>query len=486
MLNFAELCVNLQPKLDKTILMKQIKAICILLAAIFTMASCVKDSDETILYDEAAITSFTLGTVNLYTVNDTATVKTTYTGSAYKFVIDQLNHQIYNPDSLPYGTDAKHILCSISTINNSVALYQGIGDEDKELYYYHSSTDSIDFSVPRTFRIVSSDGTGITDYTVKVNVHQEKNEPIIWKNVALNTTIASMTGMKAFYDYGDIHIFGCQGNETKIYTTTDGKTYSQVSCNVTFGADAWKNVVRMMDTFFILDNGKIYKSEYVGKWYGNDYYSPKTLKQLIGASSIELYALSTDNTLMVSGNDGLSWSEETLDSDAQFLPTQDIAVVTYPVKMTDYCEQILMVGNRSTTTYKDKTCVVWRKIIDFEDVLNSGQWTYLNRGGDDEYDFPSCNNINLLRYEDSTIGFYGKPYFDNDLVAYDEILQSRDNGITWKENSYYVMPDIGEDEEKDVTWTTSVVDGNNFIWIFCAGTGEVWKGRLNRVAWTNK
>jgi len=463
--------------------MKQIKVIYILLGAIFAMASCVKDSDETILYDEAAITSFTLGTVNRYTVNDTATVKSTYTGSAYKFVIDQINHQIYNTDSLPYGTDAKHIICSIYTVNNSVALYKGIGDDDKDIYYYYSTTDSIDFSVPRTFRVVSSDGTCYTDYTIKVNVHQEKDEPIIWDNVCTNATIASMSGMKSFYDYGDIHIFGCQNNETKIYSTTDGITYNLVNCNVTFSANAWKNVVRLLDTFFILDNGKLYRSEYVAEWNEYTYNTPKTLKQLLGASSTELYALSAENTLMVSRDDGLNWEEETLDIESEFLPTQDIAMVTYPVKATDYCEQVLMVGNRSTSQYDDENCVIWRKIIDFEDITNSGQWTYMSRDVDDDCDFPSCQNINLLRYEDSTLGFYGKSYFKDGPEAYGEILQSRDNGITWKENSYYEMPYLDKDK---TTWATSVVDNKNVIWIFCAGSGEVWRGRLNRVVWTNK
>ena len=28
-------------------------------------------------------------------------------------------------------------------------------------------------------------------------------------------------------------------------------------------------------------------------------------------------------------------------------------------------------------------------------------------------------------------------------------------------------------------------DDDNFIWVVCGGTGQVWRGRLNRMGWTD-
>ena len=111
MLKIAELCVNLHPKLDKTMSMKQIRTLCTLLAAVLIMASCAGSSNETTLYSDAVITAFSLGNLTKYTTTidddgDITVTKTTYSGSNYKFIIDQINREIYNNDSLPVGTDA--------------------------------------------------------------------------------------------------------------------------------------------------------------------------------------------------------------------------------------------------------------------------------------------------------------------------------------------------------------------------------------------
>jgi len=449
------------------------------------MASCVKDSDDdTVLYDEAAITTFVLGNVNKYTVSDGTTTKTTFAGSKYKFVIDQINRKIYNPDSLPYGTDPKHILCTIGTVNNSVALYKGNGEDDKEIYYYHSNTDSIDFSAPRQFRIVSNDGTGYSDYIITVNVHQQDDVPITWNTVKQDENLAKLTALKSFYYSNYFYIFGTDDSETKIYRTQDGTSFELLNESYPLSAQAWQNVTMLFNTFFMLEGGKLYASLDAVNWDNVDFISPTPLKKILGSCMHELYALSTDNTILKSQNFGDTWEEETLDTDAQFLPTEDIAMVSYPTLMADNTDYVLMVGNRSAETYPaDNICMVWRKLLDYDDDSNSGCWSYMDLGGEEDYTIPYCENINLLLYENSVLAFYGlNKDMEDDDSPYDKILQSRDNGITWKENKYYVMPTF----DKNPTWVGSAVDKDNYIWMFCAGTGDVVKGRLNRVGWETK
>ena len=94
---------------------------CVLLACVSTVTSCLKDDEEDYSgFTDVAITQFTLGTLNRYTHtvssktgNDTI-MKSTLAGSSYRMTIDHLNRCIYNATPLPVGTDAAHVLCTVS------------------------------------------------------------------------------------------------------------------------------------------------------------------------------------------------------------------------------------------------------------------------------------------------------------------------------------------------------------------------------------
>lgn len=481
MLKFAELCVNLHPKLDKTMSMKQIRTLCTLLATILIMASCAGSNNETILYSDAVITSFSLGNLNKYTVTEnsdgtTTTTKTTFSASSYKFIIDQVKREIYNNDSLPIGTDVAHVLCSISTVNNGIALFEDL--EEPDTYFYYVSSDSIDFTSPRTVRVMSSDANGYTDYTIKVNVHKEDGDKFVWHQQESSDVVKAMNGLKSLYHNDNIYLFGDLYGKTQIFRIKDGTQWEIIAQSTDFSSDAWKNVAATMDTFFLFDGGVIFKSTDADTWTQVNYQSEQPIKQLIGADSYELYALSTENQIMVSADGGATWKAENNDKPT-LLPSEDIAMTNYPVYLADNCEQVVMIGNRAEET-GDNYAAVWRKIVDFDNVALGSIWTYMDRGSQEDYILPKRTNYNLLCYDDGLLAFGkasnegGKPYV--------EIFQSRDNGITWKERkNIYAFPENLDNTAK--TTISSVVDDEGNIWLFCAGTGEVWKGRLNRVAW---
>ncbi len=151
----------------------------VLLLAVCMLTSCLKgnDGDEVSMYADAAVTSFTLGTMNRYTyvtrkttgVKDSL-VKTTYTGSNYKMNIDQNRCLIYNSKPLPNGTDVAHVLVSVGTKNSGVATLKSLTGDTLR---YISSTDSIDFSQPRVICVISTDGTHRREYTVSLTVEQD-------------------------------------------------------------------------------------------------------------------------------------------------------------------------------------------------------------------------------------------------------------------------------------------------------------------------
>ena len=369
--------------------MKQIRILYLLLAAIMVLASCSKtDDSSTTLYSDAAITAFTLGTMTRVD-GDT---KKTYAGSAYQFFIDQKTRVVYNVDSLPIGTDVTAVYCAVSTLNNGLAM---LVDHTTETMSYHSSSTPVDFTEPRKFRIYSSDGSGYTTYTIKVNVHKEDGDKLVWTQM----------GGIPFPAVDDL---------------------------------------------------------------------PEGIKQVLGKSTVEKYGLSTDNKLMVLHKDGDTWEtvwEQDLPDDAEnadLLPTEDVALVSYPMYLSDSTDYVLLAGTSSACTTRS---MVWRKIVDYSRLGLEPHWSLIERSDNDKYNLPILENLSLIRYDDSILAFGGD---------YKTIYQSRDNGITWKTNKIFYMP---EGFDYTTTRVTVVTDEENYIWLYCEGTEQVWRGRLNYMGW---
>lgn len=399
--------------MEKSTQMKFFKISFILAMTIVLMASCLKSDEDTVtLYNDAVITGFTLGTMNKY-VDST---KTTYTGSTYEFDINQnvatnifkdvtcIGRSIYNNDSLPLGTDLKHVLCTITTLNNGITIIENI--DEPNVYSYYSSTDSIDFTKPRKFRVFSSDGSVYNDYYVSVNVHQQDGNEFVWKLMD----------------------------------------------------DNWTAVPDALPL-------------------------PAGIKQLLGGSTTEKYALSTDNKLMVSRDNGTTWQEDVVADDADMLPTRDLSLISYPMANTDSVDYVLLIGNREVNEQNNEaTAMVWRKVVDYSKQAPQAAWTYMERNAkSDSLALPRMKNLTMVKYDDGILAFGAEGIGGWDEPPYAMIYQSRDNGITWKYNSKYNFPDGFENLL--TTNVTAVVDNDNFLWLYCEGSGQVWRGRLNKLGW---
>ena len=420
-----------------------------LLVVAIGVTSCLNSSSsEATLYGEAAITSFYLGNVTRYvhkTINGKdSLVKTTLSATTYKFTIDQIQHQIYNTDSLPIGTDVSRALCVIGSRNNSTVFF--VDKTDENILRPYSSLDSVDFSTPRKLEVWSSDMKGHTDYTVKVNVHGQDGSLFVWQKMPVSEVLAQLKDVEAHYWAGTMYLEGRMGDMTQIYRVDD------------------KGLV-MMD------------EETTGKLL------PPGMKRWIGSTSQEVYGLSDDNDLMVSLDGGVTWESDILDDDRHLLPVQDIAFVSYPLYYATNTEYALLVGNRSVGDFPDdKTAMVWRKIVDNDEYTPEGFWSYLEPAGD--MALPRMAHMSLVAYDDGILAIGGEDISEGVFSApYAQFYQSRDDGITWKYNQSYQLPD-GFDE--NATSVGMAVDDDDYLWLFCGGTGQVWRGRLNKLGWQIK
>jgi hypothetical protein len=466
--------------------MKKINLLLLLFVmAVFTLSSCLKD-DETTVYPDTAITSFSLGTLNRYVhVKNSkgldSTYKSTLTGSSYSFYIDQTNRVIYNPDSLPIWTDNSKVICSIGTKNSGYVYYRTLAGDT----VYFSASDSINFSSPLNFFVIASDGSAMRSYTIHVNVHKEIADTFMWhKIVDSESDFVDLKGMKAFCKDGNIFVFGNDGNSTEIYSTseTDGSSWSKISKNVTMDTAAYKNVVIKSNVFYAKSNGNILTSTDAITWSS---MGPTDIDRLVAASTTELYSIK-GKKLQRSLDGGTNWEQESLDDDSTFLPSQDFSYYTMPLASNDSTDRVMLVGNRSDEEFNsDTTAVVWNKIVEYSKGSNNENWIYYDKSADNYYVYaPRLRNLTMVPYDDGVLAFGGDGVGKSKAKAFSQFYQSRDNGITWKNNSLYFFP---EGFSSSGSSFAAVVDSKKCLWIICGESGQVWRGRLNRLGWaTNK
>ncbi len=99
------------------------------------------------------------------------------------FTIDLIKGQIYNADSLPFGTNVTRLVPIITTTDGASLAELTVkraGESDTTYNYLTNSTDSIDFTNPVNLRVVSADGTAEKNYTITVNVHKVVADSLAW------------------------------------------------------------------------------------------------------------------------------------------------------------------------------------------------------------------------------------------------------------------------------------------------------------------
>ncbi|MDO4159946.1 MAG: DUF6242 domain-containing protein [Prevotellaceae bacterium] len=462
----------------------------ILLSTMSFMASCLGDDTEyATYYSDTAITAFSLGTLNrtvdtISSTGEDSSYTTTVTGSNYAFYIDQAQGLIYNNDSLPLGTDAEHVICSVSSKNSGLIVIKYI---DSDTLDYYSSTDSIDFTSPREFRVYSTDGQSYRKYTVSVNVHQEAADSFNWSNPATISDFTNFTGMKAVALNDNLLLFGSNGSNTTIYATNieDGSSWSEYTTNITLDADAYKNAVAFSDYVYTISNGSIYLTKDGTNWTeisdGTSYDGSGKVSQLIGGGSEYLYALNTDGGISISKDNGFTWAKDSIVANSPMLPVQNLGAGYFALKTNDDTERIIMTGLRNITEHpSDSVTMVWSKLEEYASGSNQHGWIYYDEVNGQQ--LPSLTNIQMIRYGDVLVAMGGTPLGTTTATAFSNIYTSEDNGISWQDNDSYVLPEGFTNNGSDVFAIST--DKNKRLWIIYGGDGTVWRGRLNKLGWT--
>lgn len=450
-------------------MIKKLLSLVTIASFIVTLTSCLGDGDDsgTVYYDDTAITAFSLGTLNIKkhtTASDgvtDSTYKSTYSASSYKFYIDQQKQLVYNPDSLPYGTDAAHVLCSFSTKNSGSIVLNLKDAQGADSLAAYVSTDSLDFSEPIRVRVYNMSGTAYRQYTVSVNVHRQTGNEMTWTNTSYSAL--GLVGNRRMADNnGQLYLFGEQGGQTVGYRLADD-SWQQLTSSVALAADAYHSLIAKDGYLYVLSNGSVLRSADGQAW--SEMAQGTALTQLLGASDAALYALTADG-IASSKDNGATWTADTLDDDATNLPSTNVSFVCIPSKTNDLTNDLIVVGTRDGITR------VWRKVEESADNAQTQPWAFYP---DDEYNkkqLPALANLQVVGYDNGLLALGG------DFSAF---YYSPDEGLTWTADDSYTLPATFG---RTATPFAMTVDSSNVIYISKAAAAETWSARLARLGWT--
>ena len=318
--------------------------------------------------------------------------------------------------------------------------------------------DTLDFSQPRELYVFSSSGNFVKKYTVTIVAHKEIADTLIWNKFDIDNDIKNYSSVKTGICNNSLVVLGKTASGTELKTFVDGslKKARSFSANATMTTDG--------NTIYVTDGGVIYSSSDAKNWNTVS----ADVKSVLGVCGKEMFAMSNANKLMMSLDNGVSWKNEDIDDDAKYVPSSDINFVSTATTSNTDVKRAFVIGNSSANSKKAE---VWSKIVE-ENTEKDQSWMYQKFNSSNNYYLPKLSNLSVTAYDNKLLAIGGEC---------DKLYYSEDCGICWKQNVSFVLP-----EGFSASKASIVVDDDYFVWIVCTGSGQVWKGRINKMGWDKK
>ena len=465
---------------------RNIFSIVLLLASAVLCTSCLNSDNEYVYDDDAAITAFTLGNINQTFscktkdgLRDSSYVKSV-DFSSVKMTIDHLGGRIYNADSLPLGCDITKVLATASTRNSGMV---GIKNVDSDTTRVFSSTDSIDYTKERELIVYSNSTRSSHRYKVTLNVHKEDGDKFVWTKLSNNTAevgISALKGMRMVaLPNNQLVLAGTDGTATRLYTSADGSNWSQTT-PATLDTDVYQNLMTDGENALFISGGYLYATTDGKSWT----WTATTQKQLVAATTHHLFAYDAEGALNHSTDNGSTWTKEDIDTDdAAYLPRQNVSSAILALTTNSDSYRIIMQGSRDVTAHSTDTAnVVWAKVIDPND--NTQPWIcYYGADSQAKYRLPRLAHLQMANSALGLVAFGGKGLGACKKEAHKMFWNSTDKGLTWQEDTVVTVPTDFASSDDALAFT---IDANNYVWLVCGNSAQVWRGRLNKLGWTTR
>lgn len=191
------------------------------------------------------------------------------------FSIDLNTGVIFNADSLPKGTQVNRLIPSITfanTMTKADITYTKDNDLDTTINYLENPEDSIDFTHPVRLDVKAADGVSEFSYLIKVNVHNQTPDSLVWDRLSSSTLPAMFSGpvaQKTIKRTSGIYslIEEYNGEYTLSYSTDINEGIWQKN-NIIFGfTPVVETFTSTEDCFWILSKeGMLYSSNDGENW----------------------------------------------------------------------------------------------------------------------------------------------------------------------------------------------------------------------------
>lgn len=443
--------------------LKVLNIIFSLFLAVCTITSCMDLSGEEYEYSSnASITGFAI-TDSIVTVIGTDT--TTVLGVYYPFIINQNEGRIYNADSLPVNTDISKVVVNITA--DTYYIYV-VAAQDS----LWESTDTLDFRRPIEFKVLAETGVFGRTYKAQINVHQQDPDSLVWRKMT-SEFASNIQAQKAVCTNSHIYIFAEQESQIAMTSskTSDGKNWTQLATiNIPVKAD-YTSVMTWNNTLYILADNQLYTSVNGLDWTKVD--TEQTFSKLLANSenNNKLIGIDTENHY-ISSKDGIVWEQYDL-LPVEF-PIGNYTFANYPLGTNPNIDRIVLLGKNEAST--DTTTIVWSQLG------SENEWTPLTYDNNN-HGCPKLENATIIRYNNKLYTFGGSGEYNGNVSPFNNFFESRDNGISWRTVTKKVMfPEEFTHLYNEANGNYScVIDNKQYIWIVWGQTGEVWRGRINKM-----
>ena len=231
--------------------------------------SCNSKTEE---IDEIAVTVSTVA-VKSFTLQANSNVMANL--DSVFFSIDLNEGVIFNADSLPVGTNVSRLIPVITfmtTMSKADIVVSEDGKDDTTYDYLTNATDSIDFTKKVQLKVTAYDQQTTYTYDLKVNVHNQKPDSLMWDQNAM-TSLPSRNGKPAAQ-----HTVTFKNQALSLIKESDDSFTIASSSNLFDGAwtkqeitlpftPAIESLVATPDALWILDDaGKLYTSANGSDW----------------------------------------------------------------------------------------------------------------------------------------------------------------------------------------------------------------------------
>lgn len=447
--------------------MKNSFAIFLMVFVVVAVFSSCSNDDDAANNPYAYIKSFGVGDIKSeYPVGEDSVVVKTIGMEGYPFTINQVTGEIYNGDSLPYKTNLTKIV-----VNMSVEGVAQIFDENSGAYEYFSSSDSIDFTSPRKFKILSLDGNYSKDYTVSINAHKVEPNMMEWNRVA---RLENVLPLKALEFKGNMFVFGVsEGKPVVAISPIEGDVaWEKFDLGGLSLAADFSAIQQFNGELYAVADGALYKSADAVSW--NIVPQSNYLVAVVEASDAEGRMWLAGRDALYTTADGVSFEMSgTLPGD---FPLYGISSTSYTLKHHSGIVRYMLVGY-AAPEMDGKPQV-------FSKLSTESSWSKYDNVGN-PYPCPSLKGLTVMRYDDAlyAVGGHGVVN-ETEVDAFDSFFVSKDNGIVWKasEDPYQSLPETLKGND---TQFAAVVDSRNYMWIITSGDNAVaWKGIINRLGFS--